>query len=149
MVLWSLVILERYTLPWPFCFDSLVSRMPSYLSRHTEFQALSHAPAHLPDFQGPGSSVLLTLLVCLDGITELPGVPILEATFFSLLLEVSHPLILSQFFSAPTCQPEPRMRHWSPVSSTPFNPTSCLRSGGLTSLEWHCPSTVLLIFWKA
>lgn len=108
--------------------------MPSYLIE-AEFQALSYAMAHLPDFQGPGSSVLLLLLVCLNGVMELPGVPILEATFFSLPLEVSHPLILIQSFSAPTCQPEPMMRHWSPVPSTPFSLTSCLRSGGLTSLE--------------
>lgn len=101
--------------------------------------------AYLPDFQGPGSSVLLPLLVCLNGITELPEVPILEVTFSSLPLKVHHPLILSQPFSIPTCQPEPRMRYWSPVPNTPFRPTSCLRSGGLRSLEWHCPSTVLQI----
>lgn len=90
-------------LPLPSCFVSLVSRMPISLCMQGRLSALSHAMTGLPDFQGPGSSVVLLVLVLLHGITEFPGVPIPEVTFSSLFLAVSHPLILSQSFSALTC----------------------------------------------
>lgn len=128
----------------PSCFDSLVSRMPISLRMQGRLSALSHTITCLPDFQGPGSSVVLLLLVVLHGITELPGVSIPEVTFSSLFLAVSHPLILSQSFSALTCQSANRTRHWSPVpsnpSSPPVPPTPNLRSSGLTSLQGHFPS---------
>lgn len=131
-------------LPLPSCFDSLVSRMPISLCIQGRLSALSHAMTGLLDFQGPGSSVVLPILVVLHGITEFPGVPIPEVTFSSLFLAVSHPLILSQSFSALTCQSAHRTKHWSPVPSNPSSPPTLpppnLRSGGLKSLQGHFPS---------
>lgn len=124
-------------LPLPSCLDSLVSRMPISLCMQGRLSAFCHSMTCLPDFQGLGSSVVVLLLIVLHGITELPGVPIPEVTFSSLFLAISHPLILSQSFSAPTCQSANRTRHWSPVPSNPSSPPAPPHP---TSLQGHFPS---------